>query len=108
MEIKFKNRDAEDAKVVQYDMPESLEGLVEKFGEAAVAEAAAANFVISIQATARRHFDKPEAEIQEIVNGWNPNERASAVKLSPVDRAKRALAGLSDEDRAALLAKLSA
>lgn len=106
MEIKFKTAGAEESKVVNYEFPETLEALTEKFGESAVLEAATANFIISIQALARRHFDKSDAEIQTLVDEWNPNERASAVKQTPFQKAQSQLGKLSDEERAELLRRL--
>lgn len=106
MEIKFKTQGAEESKIVNYDFPETLEGLVEKFGEDAVREAAEANFVISIQALARRHFDKSPEEIQQLVDGWNPNERSAAVKQTPFQKAQSQLGKLTPEEREELLRRL--
>lgn len=106
MEISFKTKEHPEAKTVQYDLPETLEGLTEKFGEESVLNAARSSYIIGLQAFCRRHIEKSEDEIQELARTWNPNERAAAVKLSPFERATKALSGLSDEERAELLARL--
>lgn len=108
MEIQFKTKEHPEARKVNYDMPETLQGLVDKFGEDAVYGAAEGSFVISIQALARRHIEKSDEEIQGLVNSWNPNERSAAVKLTPFERASKALGNLSAEERAELLARLQA
>ncbi len=107
MEIKFKTKDT-DARQINYDMPEDLAGLTAKFGDDSVYKAASGAFVISLQALARRHIEKSDAEIQALANDYNPSERASAVKLSPLERAQKALGGLSAEDKAELMAQLKA
>lgn len=108
MEISFKTKEHPEARKVNYDMPENLQGLIDKFGEESVYAAASGSYVISIQALARRHVEKSDEEVQEIVNNWNPNERAAAVKQSPAERAASAFAKLSNEEKAELLAKLRA
>lgn len=104
--IKATKRDADKVVEVEYDMPETVEALVEKFGEDAVASAAADSFTISIQALIRRHIDKEQNEIEELVQNWRPGVRQPGVKKSPLEKAKAALSQMSAEDRAALLAQL--
>ena len=108
MEIQFKTKDQPEARKFEYDMPTDLAGLTAKFGEDAVAKAAQGAFVISLQALARRHIEKTDEEIQTLAQGWNPNERAAAVKQSPLERATSALGKLSPEEKAELLKKLRA
>lgn len=108
MEISFKTKEHPEARVVNYDMPEDLQGLRDKFGDDAVFKNASAAIVISLQALARRHIEKSDAEIQELVNAYDPNTRAAPVKASPEERAASAVAKLSPEARAELLAKLQA
>ncbi len=104
--INAKKKDSEKVVSVEYDMPESLQGLVEKFGEDAVASAATDSFTINIQALIRRNFEKSQEEIQAAVSSWVPGVRGPAVKKSPLEKAKAALTAMSAEDRAALLAQL--
>lgn len=106
MEIKFKTKENPEVRSVNFEFPESLEGLSEKFGSDAVYDAAVGQFIISIQATCRRHIEKSDAEIQALVDSWNPNERAAAVRATPEERAKNAVAKLSPEARAELLRQL--
>lgn len=106
MEISFKTKDHPESKSIQYDLPETLEGLTEKFGAESVLNAARSSYIIGLQAFCRRHIEKDVEEIQRLADDWNPNERAAAVKLSPFERATKALSGLSDEERAELLARL--
>lgn len=108
MEIQFKTKEQPEVRKINYDMPEGLSGLVERFGEDAVAKAASGAFVISLQALARRHIEKSDEEIQELAAAWNPNERASPVKQSPFERAAGALGKLSAEEKAELFRKLQA
>jgi hypothetical protein len=108
MEIQFKTKDQPEVRKINYDMPEGLQALVNKFGEDAVASAATGAFVISLQALARRHIEKSDAEIQELANAWDPNTRSSPVKQSPFERAAGALGKLSDEEKAELFNKLKA
>lgn len=103
MEISFKTKDHPEARKFDYDMPEDLEGLTAKFGAESVAAAAKGAFVISLQALARRHIEKSDAEIQDLANAWNPNERSPAVAKSAAEKASSALAKLSAEERQELL-----
>ena len=104
--IKATKRDADRTVEVQYDMPEGVDALVEKFGAEAVASAASDAFTISIQALIRRHFDKSDEEIQELVSNWQPGVRGPVAKKSPLEKAQAALRAMSEEDRAAFLASL--
>lgn len=122
MEIKVRTKDEQGNTVgpisLNYDMPESLSGLVAKFGEGPVADGAIGSFVIAIQNTARRLMvpavDKTgkvireaydQAQIQSAIDTWTPDTKAT-VRLSALDRATKALDSMSDDERAALLAKL--
>ena len=108
MDITFKTKDNPEQRKVSFDMPENLQGLIEKFGEETVYSNAVGAFVISLQALARRHIEKSDEEIQELVTNWNPNVRSPAVKQTALEKAKSALKQMSAEDRAALLASLQA
>jgi len=107
-DITAKKKDSENAVTVSYDLPETLEGLVEKFGAEAVAGAATDSFVISLQAVIRRNFEKSQEEIEAAVAGWVPGQRSAAVKKSPAEKAKAAFSAMSAEERAAFLAELQA
>lgn len=105
MEISFKTKDHPEARTFEYAMPEDLDGLVAKFGAESVAAAAKGAFVISLQALARRHIEKSDADIQALAEAWNPNERSPAVAKSAAERASSALSKLSAEERQELLRK---
>lgn len=104
--IKATKKDVDKVVSVEYDMPDSLAGLTEKFGEEAVEKAARESFTISIQSVIRRHFDKSQEEIEAAVNGWTPGTRAAGVRKTPLEKAKAALSSMSAEERAELLASL--
>lgn len=108
MEVQFKTKEHPEARKFEYDMPADLQGLIAKFGEDAVTKAATGAFVISLQALARRNIEKTDAEIQEIAKTWNPNERAAAVKQTPLERATSAFGKLSAEEKADLIRQLKA
>lgn len=108
MEISFKTKEHPEARKVNYDMPETFDALVERFGADSVYEAAKGAYVISLQALARRHIEKSDEEVQEIVNSWDPNTRSPAVKQTAFEKATSALTKLSPEEKAELLAKLRA
>lgn len=108
MEIKAKKKDNEKVVVVNFDLPETLAELTEKFGEAAVASAAVDAITIGVQALVRRHFEKSQEEIQNIVNAHKPGVRTSPIKQTALEKATSALGAMSAEDRAELLNKLKA
>jgi hypothetical protein len=108
MEISFKTKEQPESRKVNFDMPADLDALRAKFGDDSVYAAATGAYVISLQALARRHIEKSDEEIQELVTNWNPNERAPAVKQTPFERAAGALGKLTPEERQALMAKLQA
>lgn len=107
-DITAKKKDSDKAVTVAYDLPETLAGLVEKYGEEAVAGAAADSFVISIQSVIRRNFEKSQEEIEAAVNSWQPGVRQAGVKKTPAEKAKAAFSAMSAEERAAFLAELQA
>lgn len=108
MDISAKTKEHPELVTVQYELPETLPELVSKFGEEVVANAASAQLVINLQAFMRRHIDKPQAELQELVTQWQPGTRSPSVKKSAFERASGAIANLSPEERQALLARLQA
>lgn len=108
MDIQFKTREHPEARTVQFDMPADLDSLVAKFGADSVYKSAVGAYVISLQALARRHIEKSDEEIQQIVSNWNPNERSPAVKQSAFEKASSALKQLSPEEKRELLNQLRA
>lgn len=108
MNISFKTKEHPETVTVQYDLPTTLADLVGKFGEESVANAARGAFVISLQAFGRRHIGKSVEEIQGLITGWNPNERAPAVKQTAFERASGLLGQLSADEKRELLNKIRA
>ena len=108
MEVSAKTKDHPETVTVNYEIPEDLAGLVEKFGEETVASNARGAVIISLQAFIRRHIDKPQEELQELASAWRPDTRMPAVKKSAFERATSALGSLSAEEKAELLRKLQA
>lgn len=108
MEISFKTKEHPEVRTVNLDLPEDLQGLISKFGEETVTNAARGSLVISAQALGRRHIEKSQEELQAIFDNWDPNTRAPAVKKSAFERATDALGKMSDEEKAELLRRLKA
>ncbi len=108
MDISFKTKEHPEARTVSYEFPADLDGLVAKFGTDTVYDNAVGSFVISLQALCRRHIEKSDEEIQELVASWDPNTRAAGVRKTPAEKVNSALAALSPEEKAALLEKLKA
>ncbi len=108
MEISFKTKEHPTPRKVEYDFPETLADLIKRFGEESVFEFAVGGYTISIQALARRHIEKSDEEIQDIINNWDPNTRASSVRKSAAEKVSAAIGQLSPEEKASLLAKLQA
>lgn len=122
MDIKVSTKNDKGEKVettLTYDMPETLAELVNKFGEAAVADGAKSSFVIGFQNTARRLLvpatDKSGKVIREALTGaalqaevadWMPDTKSSGPRLSKLDRATQAVNAMTDDERRALLAKV--
>lgn len=104
--INAKKKDSDKIVSIEYDMPEGLAALTERFGEDAVASAAVDSFTISLQSVMRRNFDKPQEEIEAAVAAWAPGVRQVGVKKTPLEKAQAALKAMSAEERAALLASL--
>lgn len=107
MEIKFKTKGMEESRTVNVDIPEGLDALVQKYGAEYVASAATDSLVISAQALGRRHIEKSDEELATIFANWDPTTRAAAVSRTPLEKATSALANLTVEEKAALLAKLT-
>lgn len=88
---------------IDYDIPDTLEGMVEKFGEDAVVSAANANIVVGLQAFVRRHIDKGQDEVQKLASEWLPGVRQASVKKTPLEKATQAFNAMSAEERAEIL-----
>lgn len=111
-DIKVKTGSGEEAKVVSvsYNIPETVAGLVEKYGDEQVAALAGRAITLAVQALVRQKIAAGSSaeEAQGAVNAWVPGVRGPVTKKSPLERASAALSGMSPEDLAALLAKVKA
>jgi hypothetical protein len=111
-EIKVKSGKEADAKVVtvQYDIPSTVAGLVDKFGEEQVVAMTTRAVTLAIQANVRQKIAAGVADdaLQATVDGWVPGVRAPASKKSPYERAEAALSNLSQDELHALMQQLKA
>lgn len=103
---------------VDVNIPDTLAGLVEQFGEAVVASAAIDAIVISAQAQMRRLMvpamskdgkvtrEAQSAEqIQAHMDTWRPDAK-SVTRQSAFEKASGSISKLTPEERTALLKKL--
>jgi GH18 family chitinase len=108
MQVTAKTKEHPDTVSVEYDVPESLEELVAKFGNDAVVSAARGQIVIGLQAYLRGNIEKSAEELQALADQWKPGTRTPGVKKSAFEKASSAITSLSAEERAELLRKLQA
>lgn len=111
MEVQARTKEKPTPVKVAYPLldTKSTADLVKNFGEEVVFNAAKSAVVISLQAFIRRHIDKGTAtpEIQKAVSAWKPDVR-SMVKMSAFEKATASVKSLSETERKALLAQLTA
>lgn len=110
-EIKVKTGKDQDARVVtvNYDIPETVTGLIEKYGEDQVVALTGRAITLAVQALVRQSLAAgQEGDLQAKVDAWVPGVRGPVSKKTPLQRAEQALATMSPEDLAALLAKVKA
>jgi hypothetical protein len=89
-----------------YDVPENLAGMVERFGEEVVYSHVKRSVVIAAQGAARGLMKggKDGAEIQTAMQTWKPGEPRTV--KSAQDKISALIEKLSPEEREALLADL--
>ena len=92
---------------VEYEFGESLNELVEKYGEDVVFSRVKAALTIDLQSLIRRGISasKSQEEIQTMVAEWKPGVR-SGVRKSPEAKIKDLLESIPEDQRAELLAGL--
>lgn len=92
---------------VKLDFPDTTRELITKYGEEAVYSRARASFVIDIQSMMRSAIkgEKKQNEIQKLVEEWKPGVKAKG--RSTAEKAEDLLSKLTDEEKAALLAKFA-
>lgn len=108
MEVSAKTKDHPEEVKVEFELPETLEGLVEKFGSEVVTSNARGAIVIGLQSYLRRHIDKPQDELQSLATAWVPGTRSPTTPKSAFEKASGAISQLSAEERMELLRKLQA
>lgn len=106
-EIKVKSGTGEQAVTVSVDyaIPDTVAGLVDKYGEEQVVSLAGRALVLQVQAMVRQKVATGANgdALQAAVDAWVPGVRGPATKKSPYERAESALAHLSQDELAALL-----
>lgn len=109
-QISVKTGKDESARTVTvtYDIPENLGGLTAKYGEDVVFNFAERAITLAVQALVRQKAaaGSDDAALQHAVDTWVPGVRSAGTKKSPLEKAQAALAGMSKDDLAALLAKV--
>lgn len=93
----------------EVNIPDTLSGKVDLFGEEVVDGAAEDSLVISVQALMRRMMQagKSDEEVQKAVSEWKPEVR-TVIRQSAFEKASGAIGKLTAEERAELLKKLQA
>lgn len=91
---------------VDYPMPEDLSGLVAKFGDKGVYDAAVDRLVVNIQNVVRNGLNKDEPvtdeELRDAALNYVPGQRAARETKSPFERVMAGLGNLTAEQRQAL------
>lgn len=105
-EVKVKSGSGETATSVsvQYDIPTSVAGLVDKYGEEQVVSIFTRGITLAVQALVRQKVAAGAAadSLQAAVDSWVPGVRGPATKKTPFERAQSALSTLSMEELEAL------
>ena len=107
--INATTKDSERTVGVEYDFGKTLAESVEKFGEEVVHNNFQAQAVISLQSLLRRGIkgEKNDEEIAKMASEWMPGMK-TVTRKSAQEKVKDAFAGMTDEDRKALLKELRA
>lgn len=108
MDIKAKSKELAEPIIVQFNVADTLKGLVTQYGEETVYELAVAEICRAIRNLTLVNKAKSLAEIQGFVDAWQPGVRRARTTKTPLERASAALSGMSAEDLAALLEKVKA
>ena len=107
MEIKVKSKDFPDGITVNYDMPDSIEACIKRYGDETTYNLLTRQLTLGAQAIARNHIDN-ETEAQSAIDNWVPGVRQPGAKKSPLERASSLLGKLSPEELQALVEKARA
>lgn len=105
--ISAKTKDGDRVVSVTYDFGETLEQMVEKFGDKVVLSNAKANMIITAQSRIRTAIkaQKSDAEIQDIINQWKPGQVSTPI-ADPVGSFERYFENADPEKQQALFEAL--
>lgn len=113
-DVSFKRKEDETSTVVQYDFGDDMAAAIEKFGEEVIWSRAKSAMVIDLQAYGRRLLEKKAdpkntetVDIPALIAAWRPDVR-SVVRQTAAEKAATAIASMSPEEKAKLLASLQA
>ena len=103
-DIKVKTTEHKGGVAFSYDIPDTLAGLVEKFGEATVAKYAGRGVLLAVQAYARQQLaaGKHPMDIKEAVRHWKPGTRKDATS-----KVRAMLDALPEATRAAVIQEVA-
>lgn len=102
--IEVTAKKGEREATIQYDFGTDLTEMVEKFGADVVHSNARANMKISLQGIMRRKLEAGET-CDGLAETWKPGVQLERT-VDPLATAKKALAGMTEEERQAFIAKL--
>ena len=110
-EVQAQVRDGDRANqpfTVTYDIPDTVQEAVDRWGEEIVYSRFKSSLVIDLQSFMRTQIKKdnasPEA-VQEAVNGWTPGAKKTGKPFS--EKVSEYLQNMSPEERAAFLAEMA-
>ena len=105
MQVSAKRRDSDREVVVEYHFGDTVEELVENFGEDIIFQHARGSLTVSLQSYIRSQIDaeKSDEEIQDAADQWRPGQRRKA--KSKADKVLEELSNMSEEERLAVLQK---
>ena len=89
---------------IAYDMPDTIQGLVDKFGEDEVIKSAVSSYVVKLQAAMRRALEAGR-DVEEL-KARKPGTVFGGGAENPMNAVLRNINKLSPEEKAALLASL--
>lgn len=104
--VRLDSTKEERAASVRVDFPETVEGLIEKFGAGVVAQLAETGYTYKAQAEIRRLLGEGQSpdQIQTALSAFVPSfDGRRGRTADPVAKASKAVANLNDEQFAALL-----
>lgn len=107
LEITAQKKDGQRQVTVSYDFGDSLDAMVEKFGEDVVQSNAVANMKITAQSVIRRGIEREESdeEIQATLDNWKPGVAIQRT-ADPTKSFERVFAKMSPEEQLEYIEKL--